>query len=386
MNRYALFGAAAAIVIALVGGGLLLSRHDTARVGGPSPNPISGSPSPLEGSPNPGPSLGLIGFLDTNWVSHRHGYSVGYPGSWTVRPATADWPQGKRSLWNDPELDTLSGTDARLVAASQPLGAGKTAHDWYVGYCGVNGGAAASCPSAVAQWLPIQIGSTTGYVDANGDLADNGIVPGGVIFDAVAVAGDRGYEFTLDGKVDRTSFDRLLAGVNLVPAGADRVARLTTTFTSGIYGYGLLRDPAWTTTKATVQANDPRATDQNSLDVITVTGTDTVINVSATAMPAAGYQAWAVAQHQAVLSDNPSGCDGGDPATWPIVEVGDQQGHVDQWCNAAEVSVPVGDKVYVFDWSNATFSVDKHLGEAQFFRVLEGVTFAGTGSQSSPSS
>ena len=42
----------------------------------------------------------------------------------------------------------------------------------------------------------------------------------GVIFDAAVVVDRRGYEFTLDGHVDRALFDALLASVSFDAAGA----------------------------------------------------------------------------------------------------------------------------------------------------------------------
>jgi len=264
------------------------------------------------------------------------------------------------------------------VAASQPIAAGKSADDWFTDYCVINGGAAADCGSATSRWTPIQLASGSGWVDTDGEPSPpNGIAAGGIVFDAVAVSGNRGYEFTLDGNVDRTSFDRLMAGVDLTPADADKVAHLTASFTSSLYAFGLKRDPSWTTHKATVLIDDPRSTEQNSQDTISVTGTDTAITVAATAMTGGSYEAWAVSHHEDVKNGVPAGCDGGDPSSWPIVDVGGHQGRLDQLCNAAEVSVPIGDKVYMFGWSNKTFTVSSHLGEAQFLRVLEDVTFSG---------
>jgi hypothetical protein len=55
MNRYS-FAAVAVVAIAVVGGGLLVSRLATPSVGGPSPSPLvspTASPSPVTGSPLP---------------------------------------------------------------------------------------------------------------------------------------------------------------------------------------------------------------------------------------------------------------------------------------------------------------------------------------------
>jgi hypothetical protein len=132
--------------------------------------------------------------------------------------------------------------------------------------------------------------------------------------------------------------------------------------------------------------DDPKSTDQNSLDWVNITGTDTHITVGAVPLHGQSYAAWAADHHTNDVKPNvPAGCDGGDPTTWPVVLVGGQTGHLDQLCNAAEVSLAVGDEVYMFGWSNDTFSTASHLPEAQFFRVLESVMFAGAAPGPSPS-
>ena len=63
--------------------------------------------------------------------------------------------------------------------------------------------------------------ATPGYVDENGSPASGGTVTaGGVIFDAAVVVDGRGYEFTLDGHVDRALFDALLGSVTFDAAAA----------------------------------------------------------------------------------------------------------------------------------------------------------------------
>ena len=380
MNRLALLGAAAALAL-LVGAALVLLKPPTATVGGPSPSPLLASPSDLSARAAPSASAGGVGLIDATWVSHRYGYSIGYPATWTTTPATADWRQGKRTLWGDPALDTITGRDARFVAASQPLAPGKSADDWYTDYCVINGGSSLDCGSATSRWQPIQIGGVTGYLDSDGEPSPpNGIATGGIVFDAVVVADNRGYEFTLDGKVDRASFDRMVSKLDLAPGDASKVAHLTATFTSGIYAYRLPVDPSWTTKKATVFVDDPKSTEQDSLDALSPTDTDTTINGSATALHGQTYQAWAVARHNAT-EHGAVGCAGPDPSSWPIINVGGHEGHVDELCNAAEISVPIGDWVYVFFWGNDTFNVPKHFGEAQFLRLLEDATFSPSGPQ-----
>ena len=44
-------------------------------------------------------------------------------------------------------------------------------------------------------------------------------------------------------------------------------------------------------------------------------------------------------------------------------------------CNAAEALVHVGDRVYVFDWGNDTFSSAQHMNLASWRELLKSVKF-----------
>lgn len=392
MNRTALLGAAAAVVV-LIGAALLVLRPGSATVAGPSVAPptvpalasIGPSALPAASTTPASAAVGDVGPLDRTFISPRNDFEVGYPHDWTVSMATADWLRGRRTLWGDPALDALTGKTARFVAAAQPLAPGQTAAEWFTAYCQL-GGSAPDCTNPMGTWRKVQIGTTLGYVDLDGvKAASEGIVAGGVIFDAVAVAGGRGYELTLDGDVNRSSFDRMLVTVRLTPNAGDVVSHLTSTFTSPLYHYRIRVDPSWTTDAATVRIGDSTSTDAKDVDTVKVTGTDTTIEISATSMNGLSYDAWAVRRHQDAIPNVPPGCDGGDPSTWPTIPVGSAVGRLMQLCNAGEVSVAVGPDAYVFFWGNDTFNGTKHLDEAQFFRVLQSVEFTGPGASAAPS-
>ena len=212
---------AAVIGVLVIGGFVFLTRPAQPGVGGPGATPSASptaSPSPAT-SPSAGASTspGAIPVppLTLTFTSDRHGYAIRYPEGWDVTVAAKSWVPGTETLWGDPALDSIATSEARLSAASQPLAPGQTADEWLVAYCRSSGTSGASCGP------PIAIGPATGYVDENGGSASGGTVAtGGVIFDAAVVVDGRGYEFTLDGHVDRALFDALMASVTFDASAA----------------------------------------------------------------------------------------------------------------------------------------------------------------------
>jgi hypothetical protein len=70
----------------------------------------------------------------------------------------------------------------------------------------------------------------------------------------------------------------------------------------------------------------------------------------------------------------PTGCDGGDPSTWPPLRIGTATGRLQQYCNAASGFAFVGGRVYAFDWGNATFDGTTHLTQGSWEELLKSVT------------
>jgi hypothetical protein len=371
-----LVAAVAVIGVLLVGGAFLVLKPNLGTVGAPTPTPTASS---------------ALGPLNQAYHSRRYGYSIDIPADWTATPAVKSWVPGTVTNWGNPALDVLRGPTARLVVASQALDNGQSANDWITAYCnGSSDPRTQDCRGFASAWPSIRIGDKSGYVDLDGVTASQGTIkPGGPVFDAVAVADGRGYEFTLDGDVSRTDFERLLATTVFTSAFAPKTDNLTETFTSPLYGYSIQLDPTWIKTSATVHIEDPTSNEDNSSDDFAVTGTDTHLSGAGAPMPAGWtFQQWLDDHHNDVLKGVPTGCDGGDPSTWPAVSVGDQAGLLDQLCNAAEVDVHVGDKVFMFGWFNETFEGARHMDQSEFVeRVLPTVRFPeATGAAASPAS
>jgi len=242
MTRFALVGGAVAVVAIAGLAGLVAMNRGGPPVGATSPTPASPAPS------STGPTQSPLALTST-FTSSLSGYTVGYPDGWTATPATGSWWPGIQTLWGNPALDVLQNGSQRFVAASQPLAPGMTPDQWYVGYCSL-GGQVPACAGAPATWTPIPIGPATGYVDIDGAPAPTpSLKAGAPMFDAVAVVDGRGYEFTLDGAVDRSLFEHMLATVTFVQPTASAV--LTQTFTSARHGVTVAYPAGWTVTPAT---------------------------------------------------------------------------------------------------------------------------------------
>jgi hypothetical protein len=351
------------VALVAIGALVLAGAFAFAGIGGRGSPLPSTAPSPSQAAASPALAL------SQRFHSEGYGYTVGFPAGWNTRSAIESWVAGEQNIWNSGINDELSlaGAGMRFSGASIALGPGQTADDWLTAY---------AAAADRATWAPITIDGRAGFLTADGVAAAGGtIAPGGRMFDAVVIDGDRAYDFNMDGNVDRATFDAFIATIKLDPSAVMLLPSLEKPFSSTWYGYTILRSGDWTVKPATTHwtgvDNSPPAVDE-----ITVTGTDTTIPAASQRLPKdATYAAWLDAFHRNTVANVPSGCDGGEPSAWPTVQIGDQQGKLEMLCNAAEALVEVGGRVYVFDWSNSTFDGAQHLGLASWKRVLETVVF-----------
>jgi hypothetical protein len=306
--------------------------------------------------------------LSQTFVSPTYGYTVKIPAGWTTKPATKSWSTGAINSWNSGFNDELSlvGAGMRFSGASQSLAEGQTTDQWLTAYAGGSNRGA---------WLPISIGGQTGYLTANGVAAAGGtIAPGGVMFDAVVIDSDRAYNFNMDGKLDRATFDAIVATIALDPTSVGALPALDESFTSPWYGYTISRSADWSVKAATAHwkgvDNSPPATDE-----MTITGTDSVVSVASQSLGGKTLDEFLGPFHASTIANVPTGCDGGDPASWPSTPIGPETGRWYELCNASEAVVEVGGRVYAFTLGNNTFDGSRHLGAASWLRLLETVTF-----------
>ena len=191
------------VVLGLVAGGITLS---SSRVG---THPTT-APTPI------------FAPLTETFTSPRHGFSVRYPVGWTVRPATASWPQDYFLPVNSPGLDQLvRAGKARLVVASQRLGTGQTEDDWLAAYFHPYEGGQ-PCGGDRSAWPRLPISGASGYLDADACewSAEARIAEPDVRFHAIVFRGGRVYQIGLDGNVDLGYFRAVLAALTLDPSTA----------------------------------------------------------------------------------------------------------------------------------------------------------------------
>ena len=203
----------AVLAVVVIGGALLFWPG---RDQGPaSPSLVPTAAPPAASLPPASPAAVVPPVTTATFISPRNGYSVQYPGDWTVTPATARWEPGGVNAWGSPALDELRGSTARFVGSSQPLGAGQTGDAWLAGYAG------AACVGPLETWPTVTIGSATGRIDADGCLAPGGSLSReGPLFDAVVIFGGRAYNFSMSGELSRSDFTAVLATVTLDPTSA----------------------------------------------------------------------------------------------------------------------------------------------------------------------
>ena len=140
------------------------------------------------------------------------GYSVDYPDGWTPIAATDQWVPGASNYWDDPVGDRIESDTAGFRGTSQPFTEGQSSNEWLDAYL-------ASAPTGCGEREEVLVDGQTAIIDMNGCGGLGRL--GGRVFDLVVVAGDRGYNFTMEGEVDHALLMAMLATLSLDPAGAE---------------------------------------------------------------------------------------------------------------------------------------------------------------------
>jgi hypothetical protein len=182
----------------------------------PSPPPVASESAIPDMSPIAVPPL------TERFVSTRNGFSVLYPAGWATTPATESWPVDMFLPIGHPALDQLMlAGKVRLIAASQALSVGQTESDWVASYFYAYP-SANSCVTSLADSPRFPVDGKSGYLDSDGcpSSADYAVSPRDVVYEAFVFAGDRVYQFYLDGDVDLAYFEAIMATVKLDPATA----------------------------------------------------------------------------------------------------------------------------------------------------------------------
>ena len=173
--------------------------------------PASPSSTPAASAGQPSPTPVPIPALTQTFRSPTMGFTVRYPAGWIVHKASEPWRPGWGDLWDDPNGDRIESETAGFRGGSQRLLPGQTAAEWISAYLS---GADPNC--GVRE--QIRVGGTTATINLNGCDGEGRL--GGRVYDLVVGVGDRVYNFTMEGEVDRGFLDAMLATVGFDPASA----------------------------------------------------------------------------------------------------------------------------------------------------------------------
>jgi len=167
--------AGAAVIAALVVGGMFLNRGPTENAGGPpvaTPSPSASAPAAVTASPSPSLSL-----TDTsNWkpfTSERYGYEIAHPPSWSAEPATRDWSlEDDLRNWAgysvaDRFLGSAAGLSTLVTAFAANVPSDMSADEWIAAYSeGLEMDGGGPCP-AYEQLPPISVDGHAGGLRVN---------------------------------------------------------------------------------------------------------------------------------------------------------------------------------------------------------------------------
>lgn len=227
MNGYGRLLAGIAAVVAIVVGGLILTKPSGPNVGGPNPSTsASASPSAspsASAAATPAPTP-IEPSSWTSFTSSIHGIRISHPADWTAKAATANWPYGTEApAPPNPMLDAFtSGDGAAFAVVSQAVPHGMTTNAWLQKY--EDDGRAKyppQCWPKPADMERTTVAGQPGWI--HGNLAACGFT------EAIVFAGGRVYELTaypdpsmtsFTTVFDRPLFDAFLSTVTFEPANA----------------------------------------------------------------------------------------------------------------------------------------------------------------------
>jgi hypothetical protein len=314
-------------------------------VGAPSPSPSAAATSAAATNA----AAVAVGPLDQKFLSDRYGYTVDYPSGWTIKPATTSWAAGAANNWGSGINDELSNSRTRFSGAAQILTPGQTADEWLAAY----GSPVASLAGSgdPATWRRVMIDGVEGRMAFDGVAAAGGAL-GGVTFDVVVVSEPFAYNFNMDGLVDRTTFEAVLATVKLpiIPDGEK-------SYTSTIEGYSINRPGNWSVIPATdpwTGAHDPSG--KGVADPFADRLGPNPLVARSTKLPTGmSFDDWYATYDQARYAD---AC--GHQASEEPINVDGVDGRLDVHCPELylEAVVPSGGRAYTFTlWAPASRSV-----------------------------
>jgi hypothetical protein len=160
--------------------------------------------------------------LDAAFTSRQHGFTVAYPAAWAVlQQASESAPPDRMPVPQNPSLDAIGNADQRLSVTSRELDEGQSPTAWVQAFCAITRTDwSPACDQDPAAWERVPLANGDAWILVNGDTAATFPVGDSREFIATAVSGGRAYEIRLEGNVERSLFDAILASITLDPASA----------------------------------------------------------------------------------------------------------------------------------------------------------------------
>ena len=102
---------------------------------------------------------------------------------------------------------------------------------------------------------------------------------------------------------------------------------------------------------------------------------DLFLSIASTAIPpGTSFDQWLAAEFPGKAADSAAGtCKLDDPATWPLIQVGNEVGRLDRHCHGMDVVVGVGGRAYIFSWQYQVTDTNHSL--ADWKEMLKSVIF-----------
>jgi hypothetical protein len=159
--------------------------------------------------------------LDGVYTSRQHGYTLHYPAQWALLGRAAEFgPSDRMPVPQNPSLDVIGSPTQRLSVTSRLL-EGASEQAWAQAFCeATQTHWSPPCDQDVANWERVPLANDEAWVLVNGDTAAAFPAADSREYIATAVKGGRAYEIRLEGDVERTLFDAILASMSLDPGSA----------------------------------------------------------------------------------------------------------------------------------------------------------------------
>lgn len=373
--------AAAAVLVAVnLPGGLVGGPGPSASPGTTSSASAAPTSSPADTPPPTPPTVEVPLKLDGRFTSAVHGFSLRYPREWDVRRAAREWgPNDTLLNPGSQTFDVLGNGTVRFSGASQPLAEGQTPGEWLDWYWNAYDPFRGACIPFELPEETVFVGEHEARVNFDGCPLQGAVYDGAPIFDIFLVVDGRGYNFALEGAVNRAYLERILSTVVIRPVIGMlpvTIPAFDTTFTSSRYGFSVRYPAGWAVRPATEtweSSTSPLSLGSPKLDELS--GSSARFSAASQALPAG----WGDQQWYDWYFQFPPECVGYEGEPWTEVVVNERTWRVFYDGCPLDVALVPGGVVFgaitVVDGRGYDVAVDGAVNREFFKAILTTVAF-----------